>query len=158
MASFWSPSLLTFRIGMAGLSSCACLAAPYLFIIRAFADMGFAGEGPARATSITIRTVRKPPDQVGFAVHPRRWVDERFFAWISRNRQLWRDPEATLASARAFLRLCHAPHPPLGTRYISLGTDSKARRSVRLCIGTSSEAPLRDRSAKPNARRSPRLD
>ncbi len=27
----------------------------------------------------------------------------RFFAWISRNRRLWKDPEATLASARAFL-------------------------------------------------------
>jgi transposase len=47
--------------------------------------------------------VKKPPDQVGFAVHPRRWVVERFFAWISRNRRLWKDPEATLASARAFL-------------------------------------------------------
>jgi putative transposase len=28
---------------------------------------------------------------------------ERFFAWISRNRRLWKDPEATLASARGFL-------------------------------------------------------
>ncbi|MFJ7440457.1 hypothetical protein ACIQW5_22655, partial [Methylorubrum thiocyanatum] len=28
---------------------------------------------------------------------------ERFFAWISRNRRLWKDPEATLASAQAFL-------------------------------------------------------
>ncbi len=73
------------------------------FIAKASADMGFAGEGPANATSITIEIVRKPPDQVGFAVHPRRWVVERFFAWISRNRRLWKDPEATLASARAFL-------------------------------------------------------
>ena len=73
------------------------------FVAKAFADMGFAGEGPATATSITIEIVRKPPDQVGFAVHPRRWVVERFFAWISRNRRLWKDPEATLGSARAFL-------------------------------------------------------
>jgi putative transposase len=73
------------------------------FIAKAFADMGFAGERPANATSITIEIVRKPPDQVGFAVHPRRWVVERFFAWISRNRRLWKDPEATLTSARAFL-------------------------------------------------------
>ncbi len=73
------------------------------FITKAFADMGFAGDGPANATSITIEIVRKPPDQIGFAVHPRRWVVERFFAWISRNRRLWKDPEATLASARAFL-------------------------------------------------------
>jgi transposase len=73
------------------------------FIATAFADSGYAGETPAQATSIRIEIVRKPPDQVGFAVHPRRWVVERFFAWISRNRRLWKDPEATLTSARAFL-------------------------------------------------------
>ena len=73
------------------------------FITKAFADMGYAGEGLATATCISIEIVQKPPDQVGFAVHPRRWVVERFFAWISRNRRLWKDPEATLASARAFL-------------------------------------------------------
>ena len=73
------------------------------FIATAFADSGYAGETPAQATSIIIEIVRKPPDQVGFAVHPRRWVVERFFAWISRNRRLWKDPEATLTSARAFL-------------------------------------------------------
>jgi transposase len=73
------------------------------FVTTAFADAGFAGDGPANATSITVEIVRKPAGQVGFAVHPRRWVVERFFAWISRNRRLWKDPEATLASARAFL-------------------------------------------------------
>ncbi len=30
-------------------------------------------------------------------------VVERFFAWIRRNRRLWKDTEATLTSARAFL-------------------------------------------------------
>src|SRR5215218_3432391 len=44
------------------------------FIVKAFADSGYAGETPAQATSISIEIVRKPPDQVGFAVHPRRWV------------------------------------------------------------------------------------
>ena len=73
------------------------------FIAKAFADAGYAGERPAAATSITVEIVKKPADQVGFAVHPRRWVVERFFAWTSRNRRLWRDPEATLASAKAFL-------------------------------------------------------
>jgi hypothetical protein len=33
--------------------------------------------------------VRKNPDQVGFAINPRRWVVERFFAWIGRNPE-WR--------------------------------------------------------------------
>jgi transposase len=73
------------------------------FVTKAFADAGYAGERPAMATIVDVEIVRKPPDQVGFAVHPRRWVVERFFAWISRNRRLWKDPEATLASAHAFL-------------------------------------------------------
>jgi transposase len=47
--------------------------------------------------------MRKNPGQVGFAVNPRRWVVERFFAWIRRNRRLARDFEATIDSARAFL-------------------------------------------------------
>ena len=105
------------------------------FIAKAFADMGFAGDGPASATSITIEIVRKPADQVGFAVHPRRWVVERFFAWISRNRRLWKDPEATLASARAFL---YAASVMLLTRRFGpvtdFGPDSKGfRLSVYFC-------------------------
>jgi hypothetical protein len=33
----------------------------------------------------------------------RKWVVERFFAWIERNGRLAKDFEATIASARAFL-------------------------------------------------------
>ena len=73
------------------------------FVAKAFADAGYAGDQLATATLVPVEIVRKPPNQVGFAVHPRRWVIERFFAWISRNRRLWKDPEATLASAKAFL-------------------------------------------------------
>ncbi|GJE02533.1 IS5 family transposase [Methylobacterium isbiliense] len=73
------------------------------FIAKAFADAGYAGDALAAATIIEVEIVRKPPGQVGFAVQPRRWVVERFFAWISRNRCLWKDPEATLASANVFL-------------------------------------------------------
>ena len=36
-------------------------------------------------------------------VLPRRWVVERCFAWLGRNRRLARDFEATVASATAFL-------------------------------------------------------
>jgi hypothetical protein len=52
---------------------------------------------------IAVEIVRKNPGQVGFAVNPRRWVVERFFAWIGRNRRLAKDFEATIDSARAFL-------------------------------------------------------
>ena len=63
----------------------------------------YAGEKVAKATVIAVEIVRKNPDQVGFAVNPRRWVVERFFAWIGRNRRLAKDFEATIDSARAFL-------------------------------------------------------
>ena len=68
-----------------------------------FADAGYQGPRVARHSSIRVEIVRKPEGQVGFAVHARRWVVERFFAWINRNRRLAKDVEATIASAEAFL-------------------------------------------------------
>ena len=73
------------------------------FIERVFADTAYAGERVANATRIFVEIVRKLPDQVGFAVLPRRWVVERFFAWLGRNRRLAKDFEGTVASATAFL-------------------------------------------------------
>ncbi|ESR25236.1 Mobile element protein [Lutibaculum baratangense AMV1] len=73
------------------------------FVERAFADSAYGGDRVADATSITIEIVRKHPEQVGFAVHPRRWVVERLFAWLNRNRRLAKDFEASIASAEAFL-------------------------------------------------------
>ena len=76
---------------------------PFPFIERVFADSGYAGEKVASASCIFVEIIRAKPGQIGFAVQPRRWVVERFFAWINRNRRLAKDFEATIASARAFL-------------------------------------------------------
>lgn len=73
------------------------------FVQLAFADSGYQGPRVAAASSIRVEIVRKPDGQIGFAVHARRWVVERFFAWINRNRRLAKDVEATIASAEAFL-------------------------------------------------------
>ena len=73
------------------------------FVVHAFADSAYAGKRVASATRIAIEIVRKPADQIGFAVHPRRWVVERCFAWLGRNRRLAKDFEATVKSAIAFL-------------------------------------------------------
>ena len=75
----------------------------YPFIERAFADAGYAANCVAEATLIAVEIVRKQAGQGGFAVQPRRWVIERTFAWLGRNRRLARDFEATIASATAFL-------------------------------------------------------
>jgi transposase len=74
------------------------------FIQRVFADYAYAAERVANATRIVVEIVRKLPDQVGFTVLPRRWVVERFFAWINRNRRLAKDFEGTIASATAFVQ------------------------------------------------------
>jgi transposase len=50
-----------------------------------------------------VEIVRKLADQAGFQDLPRRWVVERFFAWINCNRRLAKDFEATITSATAFL-------------------------------------------------------
>jgi putative transposase len=73
------------------------------FIEKVFADAAYAAERVASATRIVIEIVKKNANQIGFAVLPRRWVVERFFAWLGRNRRLARDFEATIASATAFL-------------------------------------------------------
>jgi putative transposase len=73
------------------------------FVLLVFADAGYQGPRVANASSIRIEIVRKADNQIGFAVHARRWVVERFFAWINRNRRLAKDLERTIASAEAFL-------------------------------------------------------
>ena len=75
----------------------------YPFVEHLFADSAYAGERVAAATQIEVEIVRKLAGQVGFVLLPRRWVIERFFAWINRNRRLAKDVEATIDSARAFL-------------------------------------------------------
>jgi putative transposase len=77
--------------------------ASFPFVECVFADAAYAAERVAQATRIAIEIVHKPKDQVGFAVHPRRWVVERCFAWLGRNRRLAKDFEATVASATSFL-------------------------------------------------------
>jgi transposase len=61
-----------------------------------FADGGYQGQLLAiakRAWGIVIEVVKKPADQIGFAVLPRRWVVERTFSWLLRWRRLVRDYE-----------------------------------------------------------------
>ena len=72
-----------------------------------FADGAFAGrfvEWAARVVAMTIAVVRKPADQKGFAVIPRRWAVERTFAWITAHRRLARDYERDPKHSEAMIR------------------------------------------------------
>ena len=73
------------------------------FVELAFADSVCNGDRVSAATPIAIEIVKKPTDQVGFRVLPRRWVVEQCFAWINCNRRLAKDFEGTVASGETFL-------------------------------------------------------
>jgi putative transposase len=74
------------------------------------------GEWVQQEFEIVLEIVQKVKDQVGFVLLPRRWVVERFFAWLGNFRRLSKDyeflPEASeswiyLASIHLMLkRLC----------------------------------------------------
>lgn len=71
-----------------------------------FSDGGFAGKfvtWAARILRMTVEVVRKPPGQVGFKVHPRRWVVERTLSWLMANRRLARDYERRPDSSESFI-------------------------------------------------------
>jgi transposase len=72
-----------------------------------FADGAFAGRLLDWADTIlrtTLHIVRKPADQRGFAVIPRRWAVERTFAWLTAHRRLARDYERHPAMSEAMIR------------------------------------------------------
>ena len=52
-----------------------------------------------------VEVVKRREGQVGFEVLPRRWVVERTFAWLLRNRRLSKDYERTTASSEAFIKI-----------------------------------------------------
>jgi transposase len=72
-----------------------------------FADAGFAGrllDWAHNTLATTVHIVRKPADQRGFAVIPRRWAVERTLAWITAHRRLARDYERDPAISEAMIR------------------------------------------------------
>src|SRR3546814_19957390 len=78
------------------------------FVELTFADSAYAAQRVKDATCIAIEVVKKIAAQVGFQVLPRRWVVERFFAWLNRNRRLAKDFECTVAADQAFLSITPA--------------------------------------------------
>jgi putative transposase len=62
-------------------------------LISAIADFG----------SWTIEIVTRSQTFGTFKAEPKRWVIERTFAWLGRNRRLAKDFEATIASAEAWI-------------------------------------------------------
>ena len=71
-----------------------------------FADGGYRGVVAAATAAherLRLEVVNRAPDASGFAVLPRRWVIERSFAWLSRNRRLAKDFEQLTEAATAMV-------------------------------------------------------
>lgn len=72
-----------------------------------FADGGYAGDKLRQALHKigpwTVEIIKRSDHAKGFEVLPRRWVVERTFAWLGRNRRLAKDFEQTIASATSWL-------------------------------------------------------
>lgn len=93
------------RDGAKGALVAATLTVPSMRHI--FADQGFAGrlvDWSRDTLKTTLEIVRKPTDQQGFAVHPRRWVVERTLAWLTACRRLARDYERMPENSEAIIR------------------------------------------------------
>jgi putative transposase len=79
---------------------------PWLALL--FADGGYQGEvaaTAARAARLELTIVKRGDQAKGFIVLPRRWVVERTFAWLGRNRRLAKDVEALVETSTAHLYL-----------------------------------------------------
>ena len=87
-----------------------------------FADGAYAGDKLATALdkigTWTIEIVKRSDRAKGFELLPRRWVVERTFAWLGRNRRLAKDFERTIQSATAWLYMASVQ---LLTRRIATG-------------------------------------
>lgn len=80
----------------------------FAFIERIFADAGYQGPRVSRAAAQTghwVVEIVKRNELHKFVVLPKRWIVERTFAWISRNRRLARDFERYARTVAAFVRL-----------------------------------------------------
>ncbi|WP_299430641.1 IS5 family transposase [uncultured Meiothermus sp.] len=79
---------------------------PWRRMQKVWADGAYAGElirWLQHLLGWTLEIVDKLPGHKGFQVLPRRWVVERTFAWITRNRRLARDYERLPRHSEAFI-------------------------------------------------------
>lgn len=89
------------------------LAAAFPSVALVWADGGYAnaidkhpGMSWAREKlGLALEIVRRCDDVKGFQVLPRRWVVERTFGWLVRNRRLARDYERLTATSEAMIKI-----------------------------------------------------
>jgi transposase len=85
----------------------ASIRSAFPWLRHVFADGAYAGDKLKSALEglgeWTIEIIKRSDAAKGFVLLPRRWVVERTFAWLNRNRRLAKDFEATIESAVTWL-------------------------------------------------------
>ena len=87
---------------------CARIRKRFPWLEYLFADAGYQGEVAACAAArerLRIEIVKRPREADGFHLLPRRWVIERTFAWLGRNRRLAKDFERLIDTTTAMAAL-----------------------------------------------------
>lgn len=83
-----------------------CAAVPTLE--KLFADQGYTGaieQWAQQQCGMVLDIIKKKQGQTGFVLLPRRWVVERTFAWLGRNRRLAKDYEQVTECSEAWIYL-----------------------------------------------------
>jgi len=76
-------------------------------LVNVLVDGAYSGDVVQQASSQTgVKvTMVKRPDVKGFVVVPKRWIVERSFGWMNRDRRLSKDYERTVESSEAWIHL-----------------------------------------------------
>ncbi len=76
-------------------------------LVHIFVDGGYAGEKLRNALALlgawTLEVVKRSDQAQGFVLLPRRWVVERTFAWLGRNRRLSKNFEGLPMTSAAYV-------------------------------------------------------
>ena len=59
----------------------------------------------AAQEGLRLEIVKRPRDAEGFQLLPKRWLIERTFAWLGRNRRLAKDVESLIETSTAMIAI-----------------------------------------------------
>lgn len=105
---FITPASTPERLGAQGLL--AKVLGGLAWLRKMWVDGGYSGPEFARwvrqhRPKLEVEVIKRSDDVKGFAVLPRRWVVERTFGWLMKQRRLVRDYETLETSAQAWIYL-----------------------------------------------------
>jgi putative transposase len=93
-----------------GLDLCTDMQLLFGTIAKVWADGAYAGdlvEYVRRFCRFALEIVKRPKEQRGFQVQPKRWIVERTLGWLTPFRRLSKDYETTTESSESMIKIAH---------------------------------------------------